>query len=400
MEFLSRSWSISALEVAKALAPCSDARRRTTTEGGQKQHLAMESYSAPVTAPFTFASAVTAQIVMERLLAQQSDLLPASRRKSHSSGSVNFIGNCPGSPPVQSDELTFCRSFSGVRNPLREISIRRWLKDVKERKKEVNRAHNAQVHAAVSVAGVAAAVAAIAAATATSATDDGQSKTSMAVASAAALVAAQCVEIAEGMGADRDQMTSVVSSSVSVKTPGDVITLTAAAATALRGAATLNARTLKDTQSLATFIPYERGGNTMLNFTRESASEDSEAEYHVPDFLSKGCEFLKRTRKGDLHWRIVFVYLNEASQVVVKSQSKYMGGAITKNKKRMVLDVQSDIPSWPEREIHGGGEKRWYFGIKTDHGVMELECKNEGDHRQWTEGISQLLSLSQHQKQT
>ena len=98
----------------------------------------------------------------------------------------------------------------------------------------MNRAHGAQVHAAISVAGVAAAIAAITAATATSTADEGiQSKTSMAVASAAALVAAQCVEVAESIGADRDHLSSIITSAVNVKHPGDVMTLTAAAATGI-----------------------------------------------------------------------------------------------------------------------------------------------------------------------
>lgn len=109
----------------------------------------------------------------------------------------------------------------------------RWLKDKKEKKKEESRAQNAQIHAAVSVAGVAAAVAAIAAATASSSSKDGEetARTDMAVASAATLVAAQCVEAAELMGADRDHLASVVSSAVNVCSPGDIMTLTAAAAT-------------------------------------------------------------------------------------------------------------------------------------------------------------------------
>lgn len=110
----------------------------------------------------------------------------------------------------------------------------RWLKDRKEKKKEETRAYNAQVHAAVSVAGVAAAMAAIAAATAASSgagKDDQLAKTDMAVASAATLVAAQCVEAAEAMGAEREHLASVVSSAVNVRSPGDIMTLTAAAAT-------------------------------------------------------------------------------------------------------------------------------------------------------------------------
>ena len=113
-------------------------------------------------------------------------------------------------------------------------TVGRWLKDRKEKKKEETRAQNAQLHAAVSVAGVAAAVATIAAATAAqsaSGKDEQMAKTDMAVASAATLVAAQCVEAAEAMGAEREHLASVVSSAVNVRSAGDIMTLTAAAAT-------------------------------------------------------------------------------------------------------------------------------------------------------------------------
>lgn len=115
-------------------------------------------------------------------------------------------------------------------------TVGRWLKDRKEKKKEEARAHNAQLHAAVSVAAVAAAVAAIAAATAASSGsgDDEQiAKTDSAVASAATLVAAQCVEAAESLGADREHLAAVVGSAVNVRSAGDIMTLTAAAATGI-----------------------------------------------------------------------------------------------------------------------------------------------------------------------
>lgn len=354
----------------------------------------------------------------------QSEISPfTSRRNSYSNGPLSFAGsNLSGvSPPVsprQVDDLStwlllhqtmnsdvgaadclhsnkhFCRSFSGAKPPVRGISVKKWLKDMKERKKEALRVQNSQVHAAMSVAGVASALAAIAASTATTTTscEEIQNKTSMAVASAAALVAAQCVEIAESMGASREQISSVVSSAVSVKTPGDVMTLTAAAATALRAAETLKARASRSSISHATVIPYERGSSNNSNCSGDLASEDGEAELRSQDFLRRGCEFLKRTRKGELHWRILFVYVDKNSQVVVKSQSKYMGGTITKSKKRMVQDVIVEIPAWPGRDLLEGAEQRRYFGIKTDHGVMELECKTEMDHRLWTAGIARLLS--------
>ena len=114
-------------------------------------------------------------------------------------------------------------------------TVGRWLKDRKEKKKEESRAHNAHVHAAVSVAAVASAVAAIAAATAASSQgkNEQMARVDMAMASAAALVAAQCVEAAENMGAERDHLASVVSSAVNVKSHDDIVTLTAAAATGI-----------------------------------------------------------------------------------------------------------------------------------------------------------------------
>ncbi|MCO5549893.1 hypothetical protein L7F22_003368 [Adiantum nelumboides] len=425
MEFLSRSWNISALEVAKALNPIDTPRRLDGTDKptGETANL--------VTAPLSFASAMTAQIVLERIMSQ-SDISPfTSRRNSYSNGPISFAGTAlgttlaGGSPPVsprQVDDLStwlllhqtmnsdagtmeclhsnkqYCRSFSGAKPPVRGISVKKWLKDMKERKKEAFRVQNSQVHAAMSVAGVAAALAAIAASTATTSCEETQNKTSMAVASAAALVAAQCVEVAESMGANREQISSVVSSAVSVRTPGDVMTLTAGAATALRAAETLKARASRSSISHAAVIPYERGSSNNSNCSGDLASEDGEAELCSQDFLRRGCEFLKRTRKGELHWRIVFVYVDKNLQVVVKSQSKYMGGTITKSKKRMVQDVIVEIPAWPGRDLIDGAEQRRYFGIKTDHGLMELECKNEMDHRLWTEGISRLLLRTQSQR--
>ncbi|KAI5078309.1 hypothetical protein GOP47_0005980 [Adiantum capillus-veneris] len=364
MEFLSRSWSISAMQVAKALY----ARRKAEEHANKQQQNVVDSKAPAATVPpFMLSSGITEEMVMERILVQQldrstptyrrkslssgyvnyigsspdsprvqgnelRDLTPTSRRKSLSSGSVNYIGSSPDSPRVLSDELRFCRSFSATRNPLRELFMKRWPKDTKEKRKEANRAHNARVHAAMSVAGVAAAVAAIAATTATSEADNEQSKTSMAVASAAALVAAHCVEVAESMGAARAQMSSIISSAMSVKTPGDIMTLTATAATALRGAAAMNARIFKDTPSLAISVtPCVKRTNTFTNFDSESVTEDSETDCRSSDCLSKGCEFLKRTQKGELHWRLYFLAINT---VVVKSQGKYMGGAVTKNKKK------------------------------------------------------------------
>ncbi|XLU46576.1 hypothetical protein S245_041390, partial [Arachis hypogaea] len=51
------------------------------------------------------------------------------------------------------------------------------------------------------------------------------------------------------------------------------------------------------------------------------------------ELLAKGSELLKRTRKGDLHWKIVFVYIHQIGQVMLKMKSRHVAGSITKKKK-------------------------------------------------------------------
>lgn len=122
------------------------------------------------------------------------------------------------------------------RTIVKKKTMGRRIKEQKERKKHEIRAHNAQLHAAVSVAGVAAAVAALAA-TALASPEKSKAKKAAppkkpaAIASAAALVASHCIEIAEEMGADRDQILAVVNSAINARTNGDVMALTAGAAT-------------------------------------------------------------------------------------------------------------------------------------------------------------------------
>ncbi|XP_021636810.2 VAN3-binding protein isoform X2 [Hevea brasiliensis] len=426
MEFLSRSWSISALEVSKALAPPQMVLSKTMSGCTIQEDIAGElEESATVSGnPFSFASSETSQMVMERIMSQSEVSPRTSGRLSHSSGPLN--GSLTDSPPVspsEMDDVKYCRPNNIANTQFRTPSatpgaaistagggggktVGRWLKDRREKKKEETRAHNAQLHAAISVAGVAAAVAAIAAATAASSgngKDEQMAKTDMAVASAATLVAAQCVEAAEALGAERDQLASVVSSAVNVRSPGDIMTLTAAAATALRGAATLKARALKEVWNIAAVIPVDKGlgagagnGNSNGSFSGELVPEQNFLGICSRELLARGCELLKRTRKGDLHWKIVSVYINRMNQVMLKMKSRHVAGTITKKKKNVVLEVIKDIPAWPGRHLLVGGEDRRYFGLKTLlRGVVEFECLNQKEYDMWTQGVSRLLAMAE-----
>ncbi|KAL8481670.1 hypothetical protein ACS0TY_027977 [Phlomoides rotata] len=437
MEFLSRSWSISAFEISKTIAPNQPQilirnapdRNGAVRGGTETIHEDVsaeleEAASAAVSGnPFSFASSETSQLVMERIMSQSEVSPRTSGRLSHSSGPLNG-GSLTDSPPVspsELDDLKYTRINNHVSNPYKSCAasgtttngggktVGRWLKDRREKKKEEARALNAQLHAAISVAGVASAIAAIAAATAASSRvgkDENMAKTDMAVASAATLVAAQCVEAAETMGAERDHLASVVSSAVSVRSAGDIMTLTAAAATALRGAATLKARTLKDVWNIAAVIPVDKGagftsgGNGGSNgssgsFSGELIPEENFLGICSRELLARGCELLKRTRKDDLHWKIVSVYINKTGQVMLKMKSRHIAGTVTKKKKNVVLEVMKHTPAWPGRHLLEGGEDRRYFALKTvSRGVVEFECRNQREYDIWTQGVSRLLTIA------
>lgn len=113
--------------------------------------------------------------------------------------------------------------------PFKGASIKKWLKDIKQKRKEEDRLQRAEVHAAMSVAGIATALAAVAAEN--SKQDKSTTTKDSAMAAAAALVAAQCAQVAEAMGAKHDELSSVIASATACTSASDIVTLTAAAAT-------------------------------------------------------------------------------------------------------------------------------------------------------------------------
>lgn len=361
LEFLSRSWSasgaadVSRRALAAAAFPAAAASAAVIAEDVSGE---LDVDGSASGSSFSFASAATSQLIMDRIMSQSQEVSPlTSGRLSHSSGPLNGGGSLSDSPPVSPDvdDSKFCRAVSTPKpQPYRGVvggggkTVGRWLKERKEKKKEEARAHNAQVHAA---------------------------------------------------------------------------------ATALRGAATLKARALKDVWNVAAVIPVEKnaiaaattggghhkhnaqkqqhhhrhhgnGSNTSSSFSDEVAAVDDDDDDDnnflticSQELLARGTELLKRTRKGALHWKVVSVYIHRTGVVMLKMKSRHVAGTLTKKKKNVVVDVCRDVAAWPGRHLLEGGEHRRYFGLRTaEHRVIEFECGSQREHDMWTKGVARLLA--------
>uniref|UniRef100_A0A0R0LEJ2 PH domain-containing protein n=1 Tax=Glycine max TaxID=3847 RepID=A0A0R0LEJ2_SOYBN len=326
MEFLSRSWSLSASEISKALS--------------EKQKQTFLDNKAPDTLP-------------EPISAPQL-----------AGGKMIVSGNC--------------RRMGAIGKWLHQKQY--GITNVSVKKKDRARVENARVHSALSIAGLASAVAAVAA------TEDprggSRSKLDVALASATQLLASYCVEIAEIVGADRQRVASTVRSAVDIQTPGDLMTLTAAAAT---GDAALTARMPKEAKKNASISPYDK----VIAETQWLRAFDGQMLERYPPCLG---DLLQLTEKGALRWRHVHVYIKKC-QVKVKIKSKHVGGAFSKKNKfvtGVVYGVCDKDNAWPYRKEREASEEL-YFGLKTAQGLLEFKCQNKLHKQKWVDGIEFLL---------
>lgn len=86
---------------------------------------------------------------------------------------------------------------------------------------------------------------------------------------------------------------------------------------ALRGAATLKARGLKEVWNIAAVIPVEKGN--AVGGSSSSSNGSFSGELLVPEenflgicsreLLARGCELLKRTRKGTVFFFLFFFFM-------------------------------------------------------------------------------------------
>ncbi|KAJ6863223.1 VAN3-binding protein [Populus alba x Populus x berolinensis] len=274
--------------------------------------------------------------------------------------------------------------------PFKTISIKKWLKEIKLKRKEEERLQKAEVHAAISVAGVAAALAAIAAEN--SKKDESSTAKEAAIASAAALVAAKCAQVAEAMGAKREQLSSVIGSAMSGTNASDIVTLTAAATTCkflqlflcrnmrtLKGAATLKARTGCKSRLNAPVLPLE--DNNEIDFDFEKCRS----------VLANGTELHVETPDGNFRVRSVSIILSSKAKVILKLRKLN----ILKGKKEsIVLDLHAEL--YKDSEADRETDHTCYLIVLTTNmGIIKIDMGDDYHrYKTWATTINHMIMLS------
>uniref|UniRef100_A0A0E0MAZ3 VAN3-binding protein-like auxin canalisation domain-containing protein n=1 Tax=Oryza punctata TaxID=4537 RepID=A0A0E0MAZ3_ORYPU len=236
----------------------------------------------------------------------------------------------------------------------------------RRKRRDELRLHTAKAHAAVSVAQLAAAIAGVVSACELRSSTGADRKLSTVLASAAALVATVCAESAESAGADRSRVTSAMKAGLDSRSPAELLTLTATAATCLRGAAVLKLR-----------ADVSRGisssSNSMMMMSTNTAS------------IQKGTILRVCLPCGRLRLRTVAVF-PERSTVALRLGKKRLHGAFTTYQHYEVLAVS------------GGGEavvdcrKIFPVALSTEAGMVQLLLDNQMNCKVWKASIESMLS--------
>ncbi|RLM64392.1 hypothetical protein C2845_PM16G11970 [Panicum miliaceum] len=268
--------------------------------------------------------------------------------------------------------------------PWNGISLKKWVKERKQKRKEEARLQRAEVHAAVSVAGVAAALAAIAAENAAPPGVAGMRET--AVASAAALVAAQCAKVAEVAGATPDQVAAAVDAARASTDASNVITLTAAAATSLRGAATLRGRRSSSGAG--------HGQNERCDHAGSARSQDdldfdfNHARSRAA--LAKGDELFLAMPDGRWKLHTMSVATNKRGEIVLRIKKTNLVMAFSHAKESVIRDVR---PCAPEKPSPDDGAT-YPVEVSTSKGKVELRADDYGVYKRWVATLSHMLVMS------
>ncbi|MCO5552873.1 hypothetical protein L7F22_006392 [Adiantum nelumboides] len=283
------------------------------------------------------------------------------------------------------------RSLQHWRNLIRK-PLKKWLNCRREQQRFI---HIERVQAVLSVTRLSAALATVAAATAVSTTDKQDSRTGLAVATAAALVAAHFADFAKQIGANQQSVLASVSAGQCIKHPTDVLGLTTSAAASLQ--ATRNA--LKGRKWACIQALMTMSNRQMRPFSASNLSSNgSHAEFlFYSEILARGAYFFVRVLADKVHKRFVSVCLDDSKEVILKITSRHLAGVLIKVEKRIVFQLLDKPSSWRGRSLLYNEVERSYFGLFTSEGIIEFECLSKYDHQIWTQGIFALLNFNQQE---
>ncbi|XP_021731380.1 VAN3-binding protein-like [Chenopodium quinoa] len=268
--------------------------------------------------------------------------------------------------------------------PFGNVSIKKWVKEMKEKRKEGKRLQRAEVHAALSIAGLATALAAIAEESSKGQLEHESSPArKAALASAAAVVASQCAQVAESMGAKREQLSTIISSAMSGTSTSDIFTLTAAATTSLRGAATLKARS---------GCKNRLNGEPVLPIDVDNCKLDEDLDYvKSRATLSKGAELTIETANGKSMVRIVAINLSNEAKVILRIMKRNFLNVITNKKDCLVLDLHAEL-----YKDEGGEEFDTCYQIvlTTTRGPIKIDMADDYQrYKMWATTINRMLTM-------
>ncbi|KAI0489186.1 hypothetical protein KFK09_029028 [Dendrobium nobile] len=254
--------------------------------------------------------------------------------------------------------------------------LTRFIRRTHMKRKEKLRLQIAQVHAALSVARLAAAIAGTLANFSMDSVNNWNmaampvqgegwdQKMSMVVASAAALVATVCAEAAEAVGAKRSLISLAIDRGLATQRASEILGLTAAAATCLRGASTLEVRTAANRR----------------------ISEDKV-------ILVRGIQLLKCSPTGKLQVREVRIYLKH-NMLTLRLVKKLLRGTITTHKDYRITNTLEEINNGGCDEA---GHGLCSIDLSTNDGHVQLLFEDKKQFLQWKSTISQLLCVKDRQ---
>ncbi|KAJ3681763.1 hypothetical protein LUZ60_014336 [Juncus effusus] len=268
-------------------------------------------------------------------------------------------------------------------------SMKQWLreelfsfpglsKSSRKKKRESLRFHEAQVHAALCVARLASAVAST---VATSNVQEShrilsknrslcltnernnsvkdQLNQNSVLASAAALVATICAEAAESVGAKRKEVISAIRMGLEANGSADLLTLTATAATSLRGAAALKQR---------------------------SESNNRIVENHF--ILHRGACIQVCMPSGKIQPRMVSIFLKN-EKVILRLATKHLRGAFSTYEEYGILDALE----YSRDEGEYNDENSFFCMVLcTTRGMTHLLFEDKNKWKLWDSTIRDLLS--------